>query len=448
MRHPRYFCRFLAVGERWDTPTFGWIRRTKTYLQVRFGPLGKCGSRKAQKGKAERHAVKALLQPSFMLPVAIRAVLTSQKTLASFLRNGQLHFFLGLLHNKEVTLKVKLRAISPIFFPFLILGQLAFSQSNTGRIDGTVQDATSAVVVGAKVTAMETKTQATTRTVSGPSGNFTFPSLQPGFYTLNVDAVGFRKEVLKDIELPVGQTISENVKLQVGSSGDSVTVDASTPSVQTTDSQIGTAITMKEVENLPNVARTPITLALLQPGVEIDVRAGQDASFSHINGQRQGSNNTTLDGIDANDSVAPRLGLSLTANNTDSVEQVSVLTSGFNPEFGRSAGSEIQLVTRSGTNVYHGNAFDYLRNTDLNANDWFNNQIGNTIPQFIRNSYGGSFGGPIKKNKTFIFGNFQGTRTHQQTTHERQVPTLTARQGIFQWGGLFGCRPPVQHRRE
>jgi hypothetical protein len=335
-------------------------------------------------------------------------------------------------------MQIKLRASLSLLITPIIFAQLAFGQATTGRIDGIVEDASGAVIVGAKITATESKTQVTARGTSGAGGDFAFGTLQPGFYNITVEAAGFRKAVLKDIELTVGQTASEIVKLQVGQAGESVTVDASTPAVQTTDSQVGTAITMKEVDNLPNVARTPLTLVLLQPGVEIDVRAGQDASFSHINGQRQGSNNTTLDGIDANDSVAPRLGLSLTANNTDSVEQVSVLTSGFNPEFGRSAGSEVQLVTRSGTNTYHGNAFDYLRNTDMNANDWFSNQSGTAIPQFIRNSYGGSFGGPIRKNKTFIFGNFQGTRTHQQTTHEREVPTMTARQGIFQWQDSSG----------
>lgn len=335
--------------------------------------------------------------------------------------------------------QINTKVICSSLFALISLGQLAFGQATTGRIEGAVQDATGAVVVGANVTVTETKTQVASHTTTNPQGAFAFPTLLPGFYTIDVEATGFRKEVLRDIELSVGQTLSEIVKLQVGNAAESVTVDASTPIVQTTDSQIGTVVTLKAVDNLPSVARTPITLALLQPGVEIDVRAGQDASYSHINGQRQGSNNSTLDGIDVNDSVAPRLGLSLTANNNDSVEQVSVLTSGFNPEFGRSAGSEIQLVTRSGTNTYHGNAFDYLRNTDLNANDWFSNQAGNAIPQFIQNIYGGSFGGPIRKNKTFIFGNFQGRRTHQQTTHEREVPTMTARQGIFEWQDSSGA---------
>jgi hypothetical protein len=323
-------------------------------------------------------------------------------------------------------------------FCLYLLAATAAAQVTTARIDGIVQDPSGAVVAGAKVTATETRTQVSATATTNPEGNFSFNTLQPGFYDLSIEATGFRKQVLTHIELAVGATVSQTVKLQVGQQAESVSVDASTPAVQTTDSQIGSAITMKSVDDLPQIARTPIAFAIMQPGVEIDIRAGQDQSYSHINGMRQGSNNSTLDGIDVNDSVAPRLGLSLTANNTDSVEQVSVLTSGFNPEYGRSAGSEIQLVTRSGTNEYHGNAFDYLRNTDLNANDWFNNQAGIPVPQYIRNIYGGTFGGPIRKNKTFIFGNFQGTRTHQQTTHTRTVPTATARQGIFEWADSTG----------
>ncbi len=322
---------------------------------------------------------------------------------------------------------------------FALAALSAVAQLTTARIDGNIQDPSGAVVAGAKVTATETRTQVSASATSNPEGNFAFNALQPGIYDLSVEAKGFRNEVLSHIELAVGANISRIVKLQVGQSAESVTVDASAPAVQTTDSQVGSSITMKSVDNLPQIARSPIAFSIMQPGVEIDVRAGQDQSFSHVNGQRQGSNNSTLDGIDVNDSVAPRLGLSLTANNTDSVEQISVLTSGFNPEYGRSAGSEIQLVTRSGTNQYHGNAFDYLRNTDLNANDWFNNASGVAIPTYIRNIYGGSFGGPIRRNKTFIFGNFQGTRTRQQTTHTRTVPTLTARQGIFQWADASGA---------
>ena len=324
-----------------------------------------------------------------------------------------------------------------ISFSFLLtlFAVAAQAQVTTGRIDGTVKDQSGAVIAGAKITAVEKRTQIAATTNSTPEGNFIFTSLQPGIYTVTVEATGFRKGVLSDIELTVAATVTQQIKLEIGQTSDSVSVEAASAVVQTTDSDISRSINMKEVDLLPQLNRTPLTLAIFQPGVQIDVRAGQDASFSHVNGLRQGSNNSMLDGIDVNDSSVPRLGLSLTANNVDSVEEFNITTAGGKAETGRNAGAQVQLVTRSGTNMFHGNAFDYLRNTDLNANDFFNNQSGGAVPQLIRNIYGGSFGGPIKHNKTFIFGNFQGTRTHQQTVRERTVPTATAKQGIFVYNG-------------
>lgn len=152
-----------------------------------------------------------------------------------------------------------------------------------------------------------------------------------------------------------------------------------------------------------------------------------------MNGLRQGSNNNTLDGIDVNDSVAPRIGLSLTANNTDSVEEERIVTSSANAEYGRSAGAQVQLITRSGSNQFHGNAFDYLRNRDFNANDYFDSAAGVPIPVLIQNNFGGSFGGPIKHNKLFFFGNYQGIRTHAQGVQNTTVPTASAKAGIFEW---------------
>lgn len=324
---------------------------------------------------------------------------------------------------------------------FLLLAFLAWNlpaQITSATIDGTVQDQSGAVIPNAKVTATEKRTQISATATANAEGRFVFATLQPGIYLLAVEASGFRKSLVNDIELNVGGTVSQIVKLEVGQTSDSVSVEANTAVVQTTDSDISNAINIKQVESLPQLNRTPITLAIYQTGVQIDVRAGQDSSFSHINGLRQGSNNSTLDGIDVNDSSVPRLGLSLTANNSDSVEEFRIVTSGGKAEYGRSAGGQVELVTRSGTNNFHGNAFDYLRNTDLNANDFFNNQSGSAVPQLIRNIYGGSFGGPIKHNKTFIFGNFQGTRTHQQTVRNRTVPTDTAKAGIFEWQDASG----------
>ena len=312
-------------------------------------------------------------------------------------------------------------------------------QVTTGRIEGTVKDSTGAVVPNVSVSALETKKQVGSTVKTGPDGHYVFAELAPGNYRITTEATGFRKTVVSDVDLTVGATLNENITLELGNVSETISVEANAAVVQTTESQISRAINMKEVDLLPQLNRTPITLAIFEPGVQIDIRAGQDATFSHVNGLRQGSNNSTLDGIDVNDSVTPRLGLSLTANNTDSVEEFRGTTAGATAEYGRNAGEQVNMVTRSGTNNYHGSLFDYLRNTDLNANDFFNNMAGTPVPKYIRNIYGGSFGGPIKHNKLFIFGNFQGTRTRQDTIRTRTVPTATARQGIFQYVAPSGA---------
>jgi hypothetical protein len=316
---------------------------------------------------------------------------------------------------------------------FALLVAPSFAQTTNARLDGTVQDSTGALVPSAKVVALETKTQTRSEVSTDPAGSFVFPTLQPGLYTISVEAPGFRKTVVNNVELSVGGTVSQIIKLEVGQTSESVSVEANALTVQTTESQVSSAIMMRDIDGLPQLNRNPLTLAIFQPGVQIDIRAGQDSSFSHVNGLRQGSNNSKLDGVDVNDSLVPRLGLSLTANNSDSVGEFRVVTEGGKAEYGRSAGAQVEMVTRSGTNQYHGNAYDYLRNTDLNANDFFNNQSGGAVPKLIRNLFGASFGGPIIHNKTFIFGNYQGTRTIQETVRTRTVPTDSARLGIFRY---------------
>ena len=307
---------------------------------------------------------------------------------------------------------------------------MALAQSNNGRIEGTVQDPQGAVIPGANLTATNVGTQVKTEVVSGSQGEYVLTALPPGIYTLSVQAPGFRKADIEGIEVNVGATIARNVQLELGSIEESVRVEARTVAVQTTDSQVFRAVNMRDIDTLPQLARTPITLAAFQPGVQTN--AG-DVSFSRVNGLRQGSNNSKLDGIDINDSVVPRLGLSLTANNSDSIGEFRIVLGGGKAEYGRSAGAQVELVTRSGTDLLHGNAFDYLRNTVLNANDFFANQSGSTRPKFIQNIFGGSLGGPIFKHKTFFFGNYQGRRTRQETVRNRTVYTPTAKQGIFRW---------------
>jgi hypothetical protein len=323
-----------------------------------------------------------------------------------------------------------------LFLVMVLVAGLCFGQTQTARLQGTVHDASGAIVPGAKVIAMNNATKEVSDATANASGLYVLPVLRPGTYTLSVEAAGFSKSVVTGIELAVSANVSQDVMLDVGKLTETVEVTANVVAVTTADAQVSSAVTMTDIDNLPQLARTPISLSYFQPGVAISQNgsnAGADYSYSHINGMRQGSNNNTLDGIDVNDAVAPRLGLSMTANNTDSVEEFRVVTEGGKAEYGRNAGGQVELITRSGTNSYHGALFEYLRNTALNANDFFSNKSGVAKSMFIQNMFGGSFGGPIKKNKLFIFGNEQSRRTHQQISRNRTVPSDLAKTGIFQW---------------
>jgi hypothetical protein len=327
-------------------------------------------------------------------------------------------------------------------FPVMVLAaSLCFGQTQSARLQGTVHDASGAIVPNAKVVAVNAATKESSETTANTTGFYVLPVLRPGTYSLSVGAAGFSKSVVTGIELAVSADVSQDVTLDVGKVNETIEVTANIVAVTTADAQVSSAVTMTDIDNLPQLARTPISLSYFQPGVAISqngTNAGADYSFSHINGMRQGSNNSTLDGIDVNDATAPRLGLSLTANNTDSVEEFRVVTEGGKAEYGRNAGGQVELITRSGTNEYHGALFEYIRNTALNANDFFSNKSAVAKPMFIQNMFGGSFGGPIKHNKLFIFGNEQSRRTHQQVSRVRTVPSELAKTGIFQWpsGGV------------
>lgn len=322
-----------------------------------------------------------------------------------------------------------------VFLALVVLLTSAFAvtataQVSTSRLEGTVTDPAGAVVPSAKVTAANNNTQAKSETTTSAAGYFVFPSLLPGTYTLTIEAPGFRKAVHTNLTLNVSTTVAENVRLEVGQVAETVVVESNVERIQTSESQVGRVITMRDIEVLPQLGRTPITLAVYQPGVQIDPG---DVTFSRVNGMRQGSNNAKLDGIDVNDAVVPRLGLSLTANNTDSVGEFRIVTSGGKAEYGRNAGAQVEMITRSGTNNWHGNAFDFLRNTKLHANNFFNNSSGVARPKFIQNIFGGSLGGPVFKDKTFIFGNYQGRRVRQEVVRNRTVLTPQAKAGIFRW---------------
>jgi hypothetical protein len=326
---------------------------------------------------------------------------------------------------------MSIRRVLVIVLTVLALAAIALAQTQTCRLDGTIQDQTGAVVPNVTVHAVNVKTQASAQTTSNAEGIFVLTALQPGVYNLTVEAAGFRKFDLNDIQLDAGATVSEIVKIEVGPTTEAISVEAKTVVIQTGESQVSRAVTLRDIDTLPALGRTALAIApYAAPGFAV---YASDSSYSRINGARQGSNNTTLDGIDANDAVAPRFGLSMTATNTDSLGEVRIITSGGKAEYGRNAGGQTEMITRTGTNMFHGNGFDYLRNRDLNANDFFSNLANVARPEFTQNIFGGSFGGPIKHDKLFIFGNYQGRRTYQQVLRTRTVPTANAKAGLFTW---------------
>lgn len=331
----------------------------------------------------------------------------------------------------------RLKRYNCVFFSalsFLTAASL-FAQVSAGRIEGTVLDSSGAVIAAAKVTVRDTKREILTTAQTREDGFFIFPSLQPSTYQITVEAPGFTKAVVENVQLNVSSTVNQTVRMEVGSLTEQVVVSAEAVRVNVSDAQIGRNITMKDIDTLPQLARNPMVLAVFQPGVAIN--AG-DNSFSRINGARQGSNNAKLDGIDVNDAVVPRLGLSLTAVNTDSVEEFRMITNGGKAEYGRNAGGQVEMITRSGTNQFHGAAFEYMRNTVLNANTFFGNASRLSRPKFIQNTFGANFGGPVIKDKTFIFGVYQGQRTSQEVVRNRTVLTPEAKSGLFRYNATGG----------
>ena len=337
------------------------------------------------------------------------------------------------MKNIRFTLDSEVRGVTLLLGVVIValLPVPTLGQVPTGRIEGTVQDSSGAVIPGAKLSLVNERTQARQHAEAGGEGFYIFATLQPSIYTLTVEAPGFKSTIINGIELNVGVN-NQPVTLEVGQVTESIAVAANSIRVQATDATIQRTITLRDIDTLPQISRFPIFNTLYQPGVQI---AG-----GRVNGQRLGSNNNTLDGVDVNDSVFPSPGTVAIPINTDSVEEIRMVTSGGKAEFGRNSGGQVELVTRSGTNRFHGNLFDYLRNTVLNANTFFSNTSGQARPKFIQNQFGGSLGGPViipklynGREKLFFFFNYQGVRSAQDVVRNRTVFTPEAKSGIFRW---------------
>jgi carboxypeptidase family protein len=311
----------------------------------------------------------------------------------------------------------------------LILAEAALAQT-TGSIRGTLKDPSGAVIPGAQVTATLEGQNVPRVTTTDANGDFEFAVLPVGTYTLDVEATGFKKYVQKGIDVSLGHVTAVNPALELGTVTQVITTQARVPLVETTSTQLGAVMTSRAVVDLPLNARDTYQLLQLQPGVQSQVGAGlfygsDNAGSVSVNGGRGRSNNFMVNGGDANDQFA---NLPAIQPSPDTIQEFRVLTNTFDAEFGRNSGSVVNVVTKSGTNNFHGDAYEFFRNNALNARGFFDT----ALPDFKQNQFGGTFGGPIKKDKTFFFGSYEGRRIRQGTPSDVvTVPTAAERIGDF-----------------
>ncbi|MDQ6707775.1 MAG: carboxypeptidase-like regulatory domain-containing protein, partial [Acidobacteriota bacterium] len=284
-----------------------------------------------------------------------------------------------------------------------------FGQNGLSRISGTVVDPSGAVVAGANVTATDEATGFKYTQKTTAAGLYSFPSLPVGSYTVSVESPGFKTTSRTNNVLEVNTPLAIDLTLEVGSAAETVSVEATADALQTNTATIGDVVTQKAIQDLPLNGRNPLTLITLEPGV---VQRSSNAAGSgiHVNGSRDRAYNVTIDGIEANESTVPNPVSNLYRLNPDNVEEYKVTTNNATPEEGRNSGASTTIATRSGTNQIHGVAFEFLRNTDLNASDFFANAQGTPKPDIKLHQFGFEVGGPIIKNKTFFFGGWQQQR--------------------------------------
>ncbi len=326
------------------------------------------------------------------------------------------------------------------FVGVLLLSVCAVAQ--TGSIRGVAEDPTGAVLVGATVTVHNPATGEKHTTASGNGGNFTVSTLAPGTYEVTAQSAGFNEVKYTNLVLSVDQVLSLTVKFTtVGSTGQIVEVRGDVlPQVDTETSQVSNLVDAKTLNELPLILRDPYSLILLSPGT---VQSNSGLGGFSVNGSRERNNNFLLDGVDNNDTSVPGIPSGLLAANPDSTDEFRVITNNFSPEFGRNTGAIINVVTKSGTNTFHGGGYWFGRYNYFGARDYFNTPTTGKKNPYVRNILGGSLGGPIYKNKTFFFfnGDFQRFRTTQQSS--TNVPSAAFKSGLFNVQDDAGNSYPV-----
>jgi hypothetical protein len=318
------------------------------------------------------------------------------------------------------------------------------AQSPNGTINGLVLDPTGRAIGGADIVIVNDLTRVKYFSKTNGEGIYAVPNLPPGPYRLQVSKIGFNTLIKPDIVLNVQDALSITFTLPIGAVSETITVVGGAPLINTQDASVSTVVDRQFAENLPMNGRSFQSLIELTPGVVLTPNnQGSEGQFS-VNGQRASSNYWMVDGVSANIGTGANfnagngvggsvgsfsvLGGTNSLVSLDAMQEFRIQTSTYAPEFGRTPGAQISIVTRSGANQFHGAAFDYLRNSILDANNWFANRAGLPKPEERQNDFGGTFSGPIIKDRTFFFFSYEGLRLRLPQTTLTTVPDLQARQ--------------------
>ena len=351
----------------------------------------------------------------------------------------------------------QLQKITVLSLVFLLSASTLVRAQDTSALSGQITDPAGKVVPGATVTVTNVATGASRSTKASDDGNYTFSQVPPGTYKLRVEGKGFKVTEQADVQLLVATPKVINIQLEVGAVSEVVNVTGGGEvHINTTDATIGNAFNQTQIRQLPLEGRNVAGLLSLQPGVTFIGSVNADGGTTDyrngsVNGGKSDQANVTLDGVDVNDQQTGQSFNSVLRLTLDSVQEFRVVTTNPNAEQGRSSGAQISLVTKSGSNDWHGSAYEFHRNTIFSANDWFNNAAGTFAPsdfavqagtanagdprvprpKLIRNVFGGSFGGPIIKDRLFFFFNYEGRRDSREQSVVRVVPGLDLRKGTF-----------------
>src|ERR1700744_69231 len=354
-------------------------------------------------------------------------------------------------------IKFSLQVLVLVLILLLSIGSQTAQASVTATISGVVRDPSGAVIPGAQVIARNHETGTAVTVLTDAQGFYSLQGLPVDTYDVEINKGGFPRSIQSVLLLSVNDVLKLDVVLEVGNAEEKVTVSADSLHVETTSNQRGEVISGQTMTAVPLVSRSYTDLLALQPGVapsSSGLAGGQGGSFSatgftltpisgslnagnqSVNGQRESSNGFLLNGTTVQEFAFSGTGI---IPNLDSIEEFRILTNNFDAEYGNYAGGQINVITKSGTNRFHGSVFEFLRNTDFDAKNYF----ATTRDDHKENQFGGAIGGPIKHDRLFFFGDYQGTRTTQGvSTGDITVPSAAQRSGQFQPSDFTGTDGP------